>query len=340
MSSLSFWNGSAYVEVPILPYVHTEYLEKTGGTTSGNLDIWGLRSGRIYGGRYYGVESTALGSALLLGSDYGENQIWYIGAANSEMYLRPNSNENQETIVYRDGVIAAASEVSSDLHYGHAQLRCAQGNWAMMFRNDGASLYFLSSDYTYDAAHAGWNSTRPLTMSIDNGEIYVGHDAGFIVGVEGKIHSRHVADNTSTGGNNIYVANTQAWPTWYMARSTSSLSNKFSIADINGGEVPDIPYARRKSSRVNTPDVVPDYHDLLDTAVVAFRMDETEDTGTHLGYVVENLKETANWCIGDDPEDIDLGAVVAGNLALLKDLDTQILELESRIAVLEGASSG
>lgn len=75
---------------------HTQYVNKSGDTMTGNLDANGMAVGKVWTGGHYGIQPAPIAgdskAAILLDNTSGTGDLYVIGGANKVVRIRPRAN--------------------------------------------------------------------------------------------------------------------------------------------------------------------------------------------------------------------------------------------------------
>lgn len=183
------------------------------GTTQQMLNLWG-GPGAPYG---IGVQNNT--TYFRTGGGFA----WHKNGAHTATEADPGAGGVCQAILDSAGNFRAAGELQS---VSANSFRQVFGNYGLIHRNDGASYYWLvtASGQQFGA----WNSLRPMTMDLVNGNVTFGHN----VVVSGVVEARtrlssfsHIAVGTQAviqdyGWNNLVprwksVIEADATLSWY-----------------------------------------------------------------------------------------------------------------------------
>ena len=105
----------------------------------------------------------------------GDDHRWGYGTSGSlteTMFLDSGTKTLSVDNINVASTLTAGGELRSTADNG---LRLVNGNYGLMFRNDGSNFYML---YTASGdQYGGWNSLRPFRIDNVNGHVYLGNSA-------------------------------------------------------------------------------------------------------------------------------------------------------------------
>ncbi|EIG1384997.1 tail fiber domain-containing protein [Shigella flexneri] len=122
------------------------------------MSWWDRRDGKNQRSGYIG-HADGSGDSIVWNNDVGKNSA--ILETSGQISLATGATK----IVYTDGEYVATN---------HNAFRMAYGNYGAFWRNDGGSVYLLST--AENDKYGGWNGYRPFIYNLDNGNVMLGGD--------------------------------------------------------------------------------------------------------------------------------------------------------------------
>ncbi|MGT6415206.1 phage tail fiber protein [Escherichia coli] len=119
---------------------------------------WDRRDGKNQRGGYIG-HADGTSDAIVWNNDIGQNSV--VLETSGQISFRTGATK----IVYTNGEYVATN---------HNAFRMAYGNYGAFWRNDGGSVYLLST--AENDKYGGWNGYRPFIYNLDNGNVMLGGD--------------------------------------------------------------------------------------------------------------------------------------------------------------------
>ena len=154
-------------------------------------------------------------------------------------------------------------------------------------------------------------------------------DRAFRVASDGKVYSHGIDDNDTANAANVRVGASAQ-----LLRSTSTQRVKDHIISLSGDLVGVDP------AKVSSEPASANPYDVLEIAPVEFQSLAPTDGGQRLlGFVAENVAEVfpwaAEWDEAGQPLSVADRPLLAALLAVVKEQQTAIMELDARVAALE-----
>ena len=122
------------------------------------MSWWDRRDGKNQRGGYIG-HADGTSDAIVWNNDIGQNSV--VLETSGQISFRTGATK----IVYTNGEYVATN---------HNAFRMAYGNYGAFWRNDGGSVYLLST--AENDKYGGWNGYRPFIYNLDNGNVMLGGD--------------------------------------------------------------------------------------------------------------------------------------------------------------------
>lgn len=119
---------------------------------------WDRRDGKNQRGGYIG-HADGTSDAIVWHNDIGQNSV--VLETSGQISFRTGATK----IVYANGEYVATN---------HNAFRMAYGNYGAFWRNDGGSVYLLST--AENDKYGGWNGYRPFIYNLGNGNVMLGGD--------------------------------------------------------------------------------------------------------------------------------------------------------------------
>ncbi|HBI9782148.1 TPA: tail fiber domain-containing protein [Escherichia coli] len=119
---------------------------------------WDRRDGKNQRSGYIG-HADGTSDAIVWNNDIGQNSV--VLETSGQISFRTGATK----IVYTNGEYVATN---------HNAFRMAYGNYGAFWRNDGGSVYLLST--AENDKYGGWNGYRPFIYNLDNGNVMLGGD--------------------------------------------------------------------------------------------------------------------------------------------------------------------
>lgn len=277
-----------------------------GGTISGGFISGGTVSGGfVTGGTIEGtrLQTRAGNSAIRIDDDvtgpYGTNDaIEFIGGATSRAIVA--WDESDQMLDYY-----------SPYH-------------AFYSRTGGTTTVDVSGRLEADSAVVG-----TLTANTSAEISFSGGNRAFRVASNGNVFSFGIDDSTTTSAANVRVGASAQ-----LLRSTSTQQVKDHIISL-GGDLSGVDPAKVSGEPASV-----DPYDVLEVAPVEFQSLAPVDGGQRfLGFIAENVAEVfpwaAEWDESGEPSSVADRPIVAALLAVVKDQQSAIIELNARVAALE-----
>lgn len=282
----------------------------SGGTISGGYVTGGtLNGGFITGGTINGskIQTESTGARVVL-ADGGR-------AAYLDIY---SANSAQHSIYGNLGDLVISP--SSRLKVGAS----VQIEGDLDFVGSGNGDITATSLDTTGAVDVGGAFTTALSTAGS-----ASNNTGFRVASNGEVYSYGIDDNTTANAANVRVGASAQ-----LLKSTSTQQVKDHIISL-GGDLVGVDPAKVSSEPASV-----DPYDVLEVAPVEFQSLAPTDGGQRLlGFIAENVAEVFPWAAEWDetgaPSSVADRPIVAALLAVIKDQQSAIMELDARVAALE-----
>ena len=274
----------------------------TGGTIAGNIAATGtisspfINGGTVEGARF---QTSAGGSRIRIDDDV----VGPFGTADAIEFV--NSGTSKGLISY-----VGASD-SLDFYADEFIFVKRNGTTGVVAVIDGEVVV---SDIT---------ASGTILMGFSNG------DRAFRVAGDGTIYSNGIDDNTTANAANVRVGSSAQ-----LLKSTSTERVKTDIIPL-GGDLEGVDPAKISSDLANV-----NTYDVLAITPAEFQSLAPVDADQRiLGFIAENVAEVfpwaAEWDEVGEPSSVADRPIVAALLAVVKDQQTAIMELDARVAALE-----
>ncbi|HGX2764936.1 TPA: tail fiber domain-containing protein [Escherichia coli] len=122
------------------------------------MSWWDRRDGKNQRSGYIG-HADGTSDAIVWNNDIGQNSV--VLETSGQISFRTGATK----VVYTNGEYVATN---------HNAFRMAYGNYGAFWRNDGGSVYLLST--AENDKYGGWNGYRPFIYNLDNGNVMLGGD--------------------------------------------------------------------------------------------------------------------------------------------------------------------
>lgn len=139
----------------------------------------------------FGPPASAVATKLL-------NNLGITPAGNVVMGAATSTDTSTNKLQVTGGVVVAGYDTGS-----WAQYRMVQGNYGAMFRQDGTSVYLLST--ASGAQYGTWNAYRPIIYNMTTGQVQLVNDgSALIIGGPTSIDANLTLATTSTYSPYLY----------------------------------------------------------------------------------------------------------------------------------------